>query len=298
MGAMSSQTAAAVPVIIGVGDVRNKSLRVEDATEPAQLMVDAVQCAINDTGLDGEARKALLDHADVLRVVPTWTWVYNDLPGVIAERLGVKPCRGVLGYHGGNQPALQCDEAARDIASRKSVVSIITGGEALASRRCLCAARLHCGSLVADLEGSKCQWPPVKRLGSVRQRDGWSRIPTGNRYHWILPYSHRVSDACSDKLYARDLDRRSSSQRHTGSGTLHSMGLPIHVYPLYENARRAHRRQSAAENNIESAKMYAAFDGISSINPYSWNFEATPKTAEQIGSPSQKNRIICDPCAS
>lgn len=76
------------------------------------------------------------------------------------------------------------------------------------------------------------------------------------------------------------------------------MGLPIHVYPLYENARRAHRGQSVAENGIESASMYAKFDKIGSENEYSWNYHESPKTAEQIGQPSKKNRIICDPCTA
>jgi hypothetical protein len=74
------------------------------------------------------------------------------------------------------------------------------------------------------------------------------------------------------------------------------MGLPIHVYPLYENGRRAHRRQSAIENSMESAKMYAAFDKISIENEYSWNYQGSPKSAEQIGLPSKRNRMICDPC--
>lgn len=76
------------------------------------------------------------------------------------------------------------------------------------------------------------------------------------------------------------------------------MGLPIHVYPLYENARRAHRGQSAAENGIESANMYAKFDKIGTENEYSWNYQQPPKTAEQIGLPSKRNRMICDPCTA
>lgn len=125
---------AAIPIIVGVGDVRNRSFKVEDAIEPAQLMVDAIQKAIDDSGLDLAARKSLVSQIDSLRVVPTWTWAYNDLPAVISERLRINPSQRVQGEHGGNQPALHCDEAARDIAERRSLVSVLTGGEALASR--------------------------------------------------------------------------------------------------------------------------------------------------------------------
>jgi hypothetical protein len=133
-----------VPVIVGVGDLRNKSLRVEDAIEPAQLMVDAIQRALDDTGLNLEAKNRLLSQIDSLRVVPTWTWAYNDLPGVISERLNIKPHQHIVGEHGGNQPALHCDEAARDISEGKSVVSVLTGGEALASRE---SVYVRCGRI-------------------------------------------------------------------------------------------------------------------------------------------------------
>ena len=126
-------TKPAVPIIVGVGELRNKSARVEDAIEPAQLMISAIRRAISDTGLTEASQKALVSKIDALRVVPTWTWAYKDLPGVISTSLGIKPSHSVLGYHGGNQPALQCDEAARAIAARESTVSVLTGGEALAS---------------------------------------------------------------------------------------------------------------------------------------------------------------------
>lgn len=76
------------------------------------------------------------------------------------------------------------------------------------------------------------------------------------------------------------------------------MGLPIHVYPLYENGRRAHLKQSAQQNNEESALMYAKFDEIATANAYSWNYQDPKKTAQQIGTVSKRNRIICDPCMS
>lgn len=74
------------------------------------------------------------------------------------------------------------------------------------------------------------------------------------------------------------------------------MGLPIHVYPMYENARRALKKQTARQNTEESAIMYSKFDAISSKNEYSWNFGEAVKSPEQIGTVSKRNRMICDPC--
>ncbi|KAG5992535.1 hypothetical protein E4U54_003616 [Claviceps lovelessii] len=239
----------AVPIIVGVADIRNKSLRTEDALEPAQLMVDAIQQALVDCGMGGEAQRDLRWRVDSLRVVPTWTWAYTDLPGIISERLGIQPSQRIVGEHGGNQPALQCDEAARDIAARRSVVTVLTGGEALAS------------------------------LAACQKR---GRSPPPG---WLEP------DPGGKQLASLDL-----SILNHGPHTLHSMGLPIHIYPLYENSRRAHIGQSAHQNDAESATMYAAFDRIGSENEYSWNYKQPPKTAEQIRTPSVRNRMICDPC--
>lgn len=126
-----------VPIIIGVGDVRNKSFNPDDAIEPAKLMVQAIRNAVADSGLNTSSQQKLLSSVDALRVIPTWTWSYNDLPSNISQALGIKPALQEMPSHGGNQPALQCDEAARQIATGKSKVAVLTGGEALASRKSL-----------------------------------------------------------------------------------------------------------------------------------------------------------------
>jgi len=79
-------------------------------------------------------------------------------------------------------------------------------------------------------------------------------------------------------------------------GTLHSVGLPIHVYPLYENAFRAHRGQSILDNNHESAELYADFAKVAAKNPLAWNYSQPAATEEVIGTVSKKNRMICFPC--
>lgn len=79
-------------------------------------------------------------------------------------------------------------------------------------------------------------------------------------------------------------------------GTRHSVGLPIHVYPLYENAFRAHRRQSIQDNNRESTELYADFAKVAEKNPLAWNYGQPAATPEVIGTVSKKNRMICFPC--
>lgn len=123
------------PIVVGVGDIKNRSKKVDDAIEPMQLMLQAILHAIQDTKLSPSAEKELQSRIDSVSVVNTWTWVYPDLPGLLAEKLGVKAKYRVLSHHGGDSPAKLFDEAARRISTGESRVAVVTGGEALASRR-------------------------------------------------------------------------------------------------------------------------------------------------------------------
>jgi len=81
-----------------------------------------------------------------------------------------------------------------------------------------------------------------------------------------------------------------------GLGALHGIGAPIQVYPLYENAFRAHRGHSIKENHDESAKLYAEFSKVAAGNEYAWNGGREADSEEVIGTVGAKNRMICFPC--
>ena len=120
------------PVIIGVGDVVNRSTKVEDATEPLKLILQAIEKALEDTKIASSQLKQAIDSIDV---VQSWTWPYTDLPGLIGKHLNVKPKHKTYSPIGGNQPGKLLDDAARRIALGQSKVVVLTGGEALASCR-------------------------------------------------------------------------------------------------------------------------------------------------------------------
>lgn len=121
------------PVIIGVGDVVNRSKKVEDAIEPLQLMVFAIQEALKDTGLDASAVAALQAAIDSIDVTRSWTWPC-DYPSLLAEKLSCNPTHKCYPLeHGGNQPALLLDNASRRISTGESKLAVVVGGEALAS---------------------------------------------------------------------------------------------------------------------------------------------------------------------
>jgi acetyl-CoA acetyltransferase len=128
----AAATMTEVPVIIGVGDVKNRD--INDAKEPATLMLEAIGIALKDASSSSASNlKAAIDSIDVVK---TWTWPYPDLPSLLSEKLGVQDSVKWKSYseHGGNQPGKLFDEAAKRIAKGECKVAVITGGEALASR--------------------------------------------------------------------------------------------------------------------------------------------------------------------
>lgn len=121
------------PIVVGVGDVVNRSKKVEDAIEPLELIVQAIQEALRDTGLSESSASKLQSDIDSLDVVKTWTWPYPDLPSLVAKRLAIKPTHRYYSEHGGNTPGRLFDEAARRISLGETKVAVLGGGEALAS---------------------------------------------------------------------------------------------------------------------------------------------------------------------
>lgn len=128
---MASQRA--IPVVIGVGDINNKSTKLEDAIEPMKLMLQAIELAINDTQLSPSAQQDLQSKIDSIDCVATWTMPYPDLPGLLAKNLGINPKHKLLSAHHGDSPAMMFDDAARRISLGESRIAVVTGGEALAS---------------------------------------------------------------------------------------------------------------------------------------------------------------------
>ena len=66
---------SAVPIIVGVGDFQNHSRDIQDAVEPAELMVEAITRALTDTQLEETQQEQLLACTHSISGVPPWTWV-------------------------------------------------------------------------------------------------------------------------------------------------------------------------------------------------------------------------------
>ncbi|EXJ74649.1 uncharacterized protein A1O5_01342 [Cladophialophora psammophila CBS 110553] len=238
------------PVVIGVGDMINRSRKVEDAIEPLELILQSIEIAIKDTNVPKAAEARLRSAIDSLDMVRTWTWPYEDLPGSIAKAVNITPRHTFYSQHSGKEVARLCDAAARRISFGESKAAIVTGGEALASLAACAAAK---------------KLPPP----------GWTKL-----------------DQKVDSVFSP-----TETELKSKAGTLaskYSIGAPIQVYPLYENAFRAHRGQSIQENQKESAQLYAEFAQVAKTNPLAWNY-GTAESEETIGTVTKRNRMICFP---
>ncbi|WP_127782116.1 acetyl-CoA acetyltransferase [Rhodococcus sp. X156] len=125
-----------IPVIVGVGQLRhNRERTVADAREPLELMLDAVALAAADAGVP-----QLPAHADSIDVVNVVSWSYDDLPGLVAQRVGADPQHRQYTPVGGQWPARLLDAAAARIAAGESTIALLVGGEAQSSTGALAKA--------------------------------------------------------------------------------------------------------------------------------------------------------------
>ena len=224
------------PVIVGVGQLTNRSERVEDAIEPAEMMARAARTAEADAGTGG-----ILERADSVQVVGIISWQYADAPGMLAERIGASPAHKLYSAVGGETPQRLVNETAQAIAEGRTRLAVIAGVEAMNSRR------------LARKTGERFPWPkgnPEAVVGEARV--GFSE----------------------------------TEARHGAT-------LPTRIYPLFENAIRAHLGLSVEEHERRLGELCSRFTEVAAGNPYAWFPEA--RTPEAITAIGPSNRWVCFP---
>ena len=122
-----------VPVIIGVADLRwGGAGAPAPPREPLELIADAAAGALADTGVANIG--ALVD---TIYAVKTASWAYDELPGLIAGRIGAQAPRTRTSTLGGHWPAALLDQIGSEIAEGASTAALLVGGEAQASVKAL-----------------------------------------------------------------------------------------------------------------------------------------------------------------
>ncbi|WP_421845586.1 acetyl-CoA acetyltransferase [Mycobacterium sp.] len=71
------------------------------------------------------------------------------------------------------------------------------------------------------------------------------------------------------------------------------LNLPVHVYPMFEQALRIANGESIADHSRRVGELWARFNAVAIENSHAWI--RNPVTADEICRPSPQNRLISSP---
>ena len=131
------------PILVGISHIEQRIKEWTDGDEPLDLMIQAVEAARADTGVD-----SLFAHVDAVHVV-RGLWWYDNPAAAIAEALGIEGAETGLTVLGGNMVQYAVSQAALDIQAGRQNVVVVTGAE--------------CGNVLAKARraGEKVAWREV-----------------------------------------------------------------------------------------------------------------------------------------
>ncbi|MFC5832905.1 acetyl-CoA synthetase [Nonomuraea insulae] len=140
------------PCLIGIAQL---TIREQPGPEPLDLWESVARAASSDARLP-------VERLDSIQIVHTDSWQYDSPVGRLAERLGAAPRHQAYSKVGGTAPQLLIGAAAAGIAAGELDSALVTGAEALATRRAYRKA------------GEHVQW---SHAADPKPPYGWERPP-------------------------------------------------------------------------------------------------------------------------
>ncbi|MGH8992949.1 MAG: acetyl-CoA acetyltransferase [Acidimicrobiia bacterium] len=128
---MAQPVPLAQPVLVGVGEISQRP-GADPVLSPLDLMAEAARRA----DADSRARRSLLRAVEVVAVPNIFSWRHPDPGAALTAHLdlpGVR--RTLLSTISGSSPQFLLNELADDVAAGRLSVALVTGGEAMHSRR-------------------------------------------------------------------------------------------------------------------------------------------------------------------
>ena len=247
------------PVVAGVGQAvtpADAGLEAAARPEPLELMVGALRAAAEDC--DGVAPGA---------AAPAGSTLIGRADSIrVVAPLGwrtVNPALSVarrLGFAEGKEPA-------------QLVLSAVGGNTPQAMMHDACTA-ISQGELdVVLVTGAEAMYArALARRGASPVRLDWSSQP---------------DDTQAPLLFG--MDKAGASELEMQRGVL----LPVHAYPLFENALRGANGWSLEEHAARIGALWSRFSEVAAGNPSAWI--RTPRTAHEIVTPSPENRMVSFP---
>lgn len=173
------------PVIVGVGESRQRSKDLRQALEPLELMAQALAAAQADAGC------VVLPQVDKLCVIQEFSWPYADAPTSLAERLGMPAKAREYGPVGGETPVRFLHECALAIARGEAEVAAVVGAEAQYSVNAARAQGVQLPWSARDDEtplvrGAVHQHPLARQLGVATPATAYPLFEQATQAKWGL----------------------------------------------------------------------------------------------------------------
>jgi acetyl-CoA C-acetyltransferase len=244
------------PVLVGVGQVTSRpdpACELEDRPVPLDLMVGALRAAAEDC-----------------------TGAANGDSGGAGTRLleradSVRVVRS-LDWHPTN-PA-QAVAQRLGVEPRETVLTAIGGNTPQAllhdAARAIAQGELD----VVAVTGAECGYTRAR----VRRHPDRPRLP------WI---GVEADDAVAPRPFGADRAPATEVELQ------HGVALPIHAYPLIENALRVSQGWTRTAHRARVGTLWSRFSEVAAGNPYAWITAAS--TADELVTPTPANRMVSFP---
>jgi acetyl-CoA C-acetyltransferase len=248
------------PVVVGVGQVTvrpDPDLEPAERPEPVELMARALWAAAEDADGAKPGGPAAAGRALIRRA--------DSLRVVLP-----------LGWMSVNPPLLVAERvgfAAEDVPG-ELMLSAVGGNNPQALLHDACRAISRGDRRVVLVTGAEALYTrTVSRRDPSKPALAWASQPaTGT------PEPIRFG-----------VDRPPATELEMSRG----INLPIHAYPLFENALRAANGWTLAEHAARIGSLWSRFSQVAAANPYAWM--QVPRSPEEIITPSPSNRMVSFP---
>lgn len=245
------------PVVVGVGQVTNRP-----RTEGDGSLTDRPE----PLGLMLDAVAAAVEDCD------------GALPGgtapagrTLLARTGSLRVANPLSWHYIDPGALLAEELGIEPAQ---ILVTTTGGNNPQSLVNATALAIGRGELdVAVIAGADCYYT---QAAARRHPD-----------RPLLPWTVQPADTEPPATFGSDRLGTTRSEEERG------LDLPIHVFPLFENALRAEAGRTLPEHVAHIGALWSRFSEVAVGNPYAWLQEA--RSPEDLTTPTESNRMIAYP---
>lgn len=176
------------PVLVGVGQVEQRTDDAHAALSPDALLAEAARVAQTDSGAAG-----LLGAVDTVAVIRILSWRYQDPGALVASHLGITPRRTIVTDDGGNYPQTLLNRACLAILDGSSDAVLIGGAETWRTR-----SRHKAAELTPDWPRQEASVAPTEVLAN--KADLWHpgewarRVMMPIEFYPLFENAHRAAE--------------------------------------------------------------------------------------------------------